>query len=94
MTPTGHPAPAWFDISSPDAPRALRFCQEMSGWPVSLLGETGALVSGEGGQPAGGIGQGGPSSPCTGIVVYFRVGDLDEALARVSARRHPPHGAS
>ena len=58
MTPTGHPAPAWFDISSPDAPRARRFYQEIFGWPVNLLDETYALVSGEGGQPAGGIGQG------------------------------------
>jgi predicted enzyme related to lactoylglutathione lyase len=55
MTPTGHPAPAWFDISSPDAPRARHFYQEMFGWPVNLLDETYALVSGEGGQPAGGI---------------------------------------
>jgi hypothetical protein len=66
MTPTGHPAPAWFDISSPDAPRARRFYQEMSGWPVSLLDETYALVSGEDGQPAGGIGQAGPGSPAPG----------------------------
>jgi hypothetical protein len=40
MTPTGHPAPAWFDISSPDALRARRFYQEMFGWPVNLLDET------------------------------------------------------
>jgi len=58
MTPTGHPAPgtrhpARFDISSPDAPRARRFYQEMFGWPVNLLDETYVLVSGEGGQPAG-----------------------------------------
>jgi hypothetical protein len=85
MTPTGHPAPAWFDISSPEAPRARRFYQEMSGWPVSLLDETYALVSGEDGQPADGIGQAGPGSPCTGIVVYFRVDDIDDALARAVA---------
>ena len=70
MTPTGHPAPAWSDISSPDAPRARRFYQEIFGWPVNLLDETYALVSGEGGQPAGGIGQAGPGSPYTGLVGY------------------------
>jgi uncharacterized protein len=48
MTSTGHPASAWFDVSSSDAPRARRFYQEMFGWPVNLLGETYALVSGEG----------------------------------------------
>ncbi len=31
MTPIRHPAPAWFDVSSPDAPRARRFYQEMFG---------------------------------------------------------------
>jgi predicted enzyme related to lactoylglutathione lyase len=66
MTPTRHPAPAWFDISSPDAPRARRFYQEMFGWPVNLLDETYALASGEGGQPTGGTGQAGPGSPYTG----------------------------
>jgi hypothetical protein len=35
MTPTGHPAPAWSGISSPDAPRARRFYQEMFGWLLS-----------------------------------------------------------
>jgi hypothetical protein len=61
LTPTGHHhAPAWFDISSPDAPRARRFNQEMFGWPVSVLDENDALVGAEGGQPAGGIGQAGP----------------------------------
>ena len=98
MTPTGHPAPAWFDVSSPDAPRARRFYQEMFGWPVNLLDETYALASGEGGRPAGGIGQAGPGSPYTGIVVYFRVDDIDDALAcavalggtRVMARAEMP----
>src|SRR5665811_2112732 len=85
MTPTGHPPPAWFAISSPAAPRARRFYQEMFGWPVNLPDETYAFGSGEGGQPAGGIGQAGPDSPYTGIVVYFRVDDIDDALARAVA---------
>jgi len=72
-------------ISSPDAPRARRLYQEMFGWPVNLLDETYALVGGEGGQPAGGIGQAGPDGPYTGIVVYFRVDDIDDALARAEA---------
>ncbi|GAA3740971.1 hypothetical protein HDA32_002555 [Spinactinospora alkalitolerans] len=84
MTPTGHhPAPAWFDISSPDAPRARRFYREMFGWPVNALDESYALVGAEGGRPAGGIGQAGPGSPYTGIVVYFQVDDVDTALTRV-----------
>jgi predicted enzyme related to lactoylglutathione lyase len=30
MSLTGHPyGPAWFDISTPDAPRARRFFQEL-----------------------------------------------------------------
>ncbi|GAA3806272.1 hypothetical protein GCM10022226_28000 [Sphaerisporangium flaviroseum] len=78
MTPTG---PAWFDISSPDAVRARRFYQKMFGWPVTVLDETYALV-GEEGRPAGGIGQAGPGSPYTGMVVYFQVDDVDTALKR------------
>jgi predicted enzyme related to lactoylglutathione lyase len=66
VTPTGHPVPAWFDVSSPDAPRERRFYQEMFGWPVSPLDETCALVSGEGGQPAGGISQAGPGCSAPG----------------------------
>jgi predicted enzyme related to lactoylglutathione lyase len=83
MTPTGHHhAPAWFDISTPDAPRARRFYQEMFDWPVNAIGETYALVGDDSGQPTGGIGQAGPDSPYTGIVAYFRVDDIDTALAR------------
>ena len=81
MTATGHQhAPAWFDISSPDAPRARQFYQEMFGWPVNVLDETYTLVGEDNGQPAGGIGQAGPASPYTGIVVYFPVDDVDTAL--------------
>ncbi|WP_329103607.1 VOC family protein [Micromonospora sp. NBC_01699] len=83
MTQTGHnPTPAWFDISTPDGPRAHRFYQDMFGWPVHVLDGTYALVGGDGGPPVGGIGQAGPDSPYTGIVVYFRVDDVDAALAR------------
>jgi predicted enzyme related to lactoylglutathione lyase len=73
---------AWFDISTPDAPRARQFYQELFGWPVHVLDDTYALVGSDGGRPTGGIGQTGPGSPYTGIVVYFRVADLDAALAR------------
>jgi hypothetical protein len=83
MTPTGRrPEPTWFDISSPDAPRARRFYQEMFGWPVTILDETYALVGAEDGEHTGGIGQAGPDSPYTGFVVYFEVDDIDSALAR------------
>jgi len=83
MSPTGRPhGPAWFDISTPDAARARHFCQELFSWPVKLIDETYALVGDHGGQPAGGIGQAGPSSPYVGIVVYFPVDDVDSALAR------------
>jgi uncharacterized protein len=73
---------AWFDISTPDAPRAHRFYQELFGWPVNVLDGTYALVGADGGRPTGGIGQAGPGSPYTGIVVYFRVADVDVALAK------------
>ncbi|MEV4379314.1 VOC family protein [Streptosporangium sp. NPDC049644] len=79
---THHPVPGWFDISTPDAPRARHFYREMFGWPMNVLDETYALVGGEDGRPAGGIGQAGPDSPYTGIVVYFPVDDVDTALER------------
>jgi uncharacterized protein len=95
MTPTRHPAPAWFDIPSPDAPRARRFYQEMFGWPVNLLDETYALVSDEGGQPAGGIGQAGPDSPTPGLSsISGSMTSMTHWPARKRARRHPRHGAS
>ncbi|MFC4591049.1 VOC family protein [Sphaerisporangium corydalis] len=82
MTSNEHPhTPAWFDISTPDAPRARRFYQEMFGWPVNVIDETYALVGDDHGRPAGGIGHAGPGSPYTGFVAYFRVDDVDAALA-------------
>ena len=84
MSPTGHPyRPAWFDISTPDAPRARRFFQELFGWPVNAIDETYALVGDS--EPTGGIGQAGPEAPYTGIVVYFPVDDVDSALARAES---------
>jgi predicted enzyme related to lactoylglutathione lyase len=73
---------AWFDISTPDAPRARRFYQELFGWPVNVLDGTYSLVGEDSGRPTGGIGQAGPGSPYTGIVVYFRVADVELALAK------------
>lgn len=74
-------APAWFDICSPDAPRAKTFYQEMFGWPINVLDENYALI-GPAEELVGGIGQDGPDRPYTGIVVYFRVDDVDAALDR------------
>jgi predicted enzyme related to lactoylglutathione lyase len=83
MTQTGHhSAPVWFDISTPDGPRARRFYQDMFGWPVQVLDDTYALVGGDDGPPVGGIGQADADSPYIGMVVYFRVDDVDAALAR------------
>lgn len=84
MNSTGHHnAPVWFDISTPDAARARRFYREMFDWPVNALDDTYALVGDDGdGEPTGGIGQTGPTSPYTGFVTYFRVDDVDTALAR------------
>ena len=83
MSPTDHPhRPAWFDISTPDAPRARRFYQDLFGWPINVLDETYALAGDDGGQPTGGIGQAGPDSPYVGFVAYFPVDDVDSALAR------------
>ncbi|GIH27862.1 hypothetical protein Aph01nite_61720 [Acrocarpospora phusangensis] len=76
---SGSTTPGWFDISSPDAARARQFYQEMFGWPIHAIDDTYALV---GGPPAGGIGQAGPDSPYTGIVVYFPVDDVETALLR------------
>lgn len=91
MTPNGTDhAPAWFDISTPDAPRARRFYQEVFGWPLRVLDDTYTLVGREDARPAGGIGQAGAGSPYVGIVVYFPVDDVDAALARaerLGARR-------
>ena len=41
--------------------------------------------SGGSGQAATGIGQAGSGSPYTGLVVYFRVNDIDDAVARAVA---------
>lgn len=73
---------AWFDISTPDAARARHFYRELFGWPVDVLDGTYALVGADGGRPTGGIGQAGPGSPYTGVVVYFRVADVDVALTK------------
>ncbi|MGW2149997.1 VOC family protein [Nonomuraea bangladeshensis] len=75
----------WFDISTPDAPRARRFYQELFGWTVNAIDETYALVGGDGDRPAGGIGQAGPDSPYTGVVVYFAVDDVEAALERAES---------
>lgn len=91
MTASG---PEWFDVSSPDAARARRFYQEMFGWPVTVLDDTYALIGDGSGGPIGGIGQAGTGSPYTGLVVYFRVDDVDAALERAEraggARRLDP----
>ncbi|MFE9321097.1 VOC family protein [Nocardia sp. NPDC052278] len=92
MTSNGkHHAPSWFDISTPDSPRAQRFYQEVFGWPVNALDDTYSPVGAPDGPGTGGIGQAGPDSPYTGIVVYFPVDDVDRALERAeqpSARSH------
>ncbi|MER7369189.1 VOC family protein [Nonomuraea wenchangensis] len=86
MTSTGsRPTPGWFDLSTPDAAQARRFYQELFGWTVNAIDETYALVGGDGGSPAGGIGQAGPGSPYTGFVVYFAVDDVEAALARAES---------
>ncbi|RAY13005.1 VOC family protein [Actinomadura craniellae] len=86
MTQARHShAPAWFDISTPDADRARRFYQEMFDWPVKAIDATYALVGDDDGRPTGGIGQAGPGSPYTGMVTYFRVDDVGTALARAES---------
>ncbi len=89
-----HPQPPeWFDISTPDAARARRFYQQMFGWTLQVLDEVYTLVGADG-RPIGGIGQSDEESPYVGIVTYFRVADLDAALARAEqlggARRLDP----
>ncbi len=55
MSPTDHPRrPAWFDISTPDAPHARRFYQELFGWPSNAIDDSYALMGDDGGQPTGG----------------------------------------
>ncbi len=84
--------PEWFDISTPDAARARRFYGELFGAPVRQLDDVYSLIGD--GKPTGGIGQAGPGSPYTGIVVYFRVDDLeatlDQAVALGGSRRLEP----
>jgi predicted enzyme related to lactoylglutathione lyase len=76
------PNPGWFDISTPDAARATQFYQEMFGWQINALDDNYSMIAQEGNPPAGGIGQAGPSSPYTGLVVYFPVDDVVTALDR------------
>ena len=83
MTQAGqNHAPGWFDLSTPDAARARGFYHHMFGWSIKVLDETYALVGADAGPPTGGIGQAGPDSPYTGIVIYFPVDNVDTALAR------------
>jgi predicted enzyme related to lactoylglutathione lyase len=78
-----HPTPGWFDISTPDAPRARAFYKDLFGWNINVLDDTYSLVSAKDEQqPSAGIGQAGPDSPYVGIVLYFRVEDVDTALAQ------------
>lgn len=81
--PTASAAPGWFDVSTPDAPRARQFYGELFGWSVNVLDDVYSLVGAPGQEPSGGIGQAGPTAPYQGIVVYFRVDDVDKALERV-----------
>jgi predicted enzyme related to lactoylglutathione lyase len=94
MSPTDHPhRAAWSGISTPDAPRARRFYQDLLGWPINVLDETYALAGDDGGQPTGGIGQAGPDSPYAGFVAYFPVDDVDSTLTRAEQLRgHPCPG--
>jgi uncharacterized protein len=73
--------PAWFDICSPDARRALAFYKELFGWPVNVLDDNYTLI-GTAEEPVGGVGQDGPDRPYSGMVVYFRVDDVEAALDR------------
>jgi predicted enzyme related to lactoylglutathione lyase len=92
MAPTGDQrAPAWFDISSLDAPRARRFYHAMFGWPMNVVEDQGyTLVGGEGGEPMGGIGQTGPGSPYAGSDQPARYG-TDGGVHR--SRRQPRRSA-
>ena len=84
VTPIRHTAPAWFEISSPDAPGARHFYQQMFGWPVNLLNETYALDGSEGDQPTGDR-PGWPRQPVHRDCRLLRVDHVDDALARAEA---------
>jgi predicted enzyme related to lactoylglutathione lyase len=87
MTDVSSAAPAvpgWFDISTPDSKRARDFYQKMFGWQINALDDNYALLGGEGGAPAAGMGTAGPDAPYTGIVVYFPVSDIDAAYERAT----------
>lgn len=83
-TRTVEPVPAWFDISTPDAAGTRRFYADLFGWRQNIIDDTYALITDDDGRPMAGIGQAGPGSPYVGMVTYFRVPDLDAALARAT----------
>jgi uncharacterized protein len=89
-TPEDRPAepsatPAWFDISTPDAARALSFYNSVFGWEAHPVDDVYTVVGTPDALPSGGIGQADQKSPYVGFVAYFPVDDVDEALARAEA---------
>lgn len=76
-------APAWFDISTPDAGRAREFYGMVFGWTAHAANpDYSLLMNGSEQGPIGGMGQSGPQSPYTGLVLYIGVDDVDAALER------------
>lgn len=79
-------APAWFDISTPDAGRARHFYEHVFGWTAHAAdADYSPLLNGSGEGPIGGMGQTGPQSPYTGLVLYIGSDDVDAALERAEA---------
>ena len=70
--------PSWIEIGAPDARRTRDFFAGLFDWPFETTGE-GFSVAG-----APGVGLHG-GDPARDMVIYFRVEDLDAAVARVRA---------
>lgn len=74
---------AWIDIQANDAVKSRQFYGSLFGWEINVVPETnyGVIIPGPERLP-GGIGQAGPPAPHpVGVVTYFTVDDVEQALA-------------
>ncbi|WP_205474670.1 VOC family protein [Nocardioides sp. SYSU D00038] len=79
---SNHPV-AFFEVTSPDAPRAQAFYRDLFGWSIEVDDEGYGLVDTGAGEDgvSGGIGPA-EAPEQAGVTVYVRTPDLEGTLAR------------
>lgn len=80
-------SPAWIDITASDAERSRDFYRDLLDWEIDVDESVNyGLVRPTSERLPGGIGQTSDESPHPrGVVVYFAVDDLDQALERAES---------